>query len=266
MKRVGFIGIGKMATAIIGSLVNSNFKAEIYGYDWHENNYDFLKKSGVNVCHDLNELVKCCNFIVFAVKPQNMSEVLAKIKPFFKKELVLISLAAGLNEEFFASFLNSKINFIGVMPNTPLLLGKGAVAICRGKNVDSESFEFVKKMFEKSGVVCEIDSSQMNDIIAINGSSPAFIYSFARGFLNFAKSRNIDYEVALKLFCTSLIGSAVMMEKSNKNIDELISDVSSKGGTTVAGLSVFEEFNLTKIVEKTCEKTSRRAFELSSGI
>lgn len=264
MEKVGFVGTGVMAKAIIKGVVDSGFDAQIYGYDLHKNNYEFLSEKGVKCCSNLNEILNCCSFVVLSVKPQNMAEVLNEIKLNFNKKIVIVSIAAGIDEAFVASILGEGIKFVRVMPNTPLLLGKGAVAISRGGVVDEESFAFVKKIFETGGVVCEIDESQMNDIIAINGSSPAFIYSFAKGFLNFAKKKNIDSDVALKLFCASLVGSATMMVNSNKSVDELIADVSSKGGTTVAGLSVLEGFNLTEIVEKTCEKTAERAFELSN--
>lgn len=253
-----------MAKAIVKGLVGAGFEAELYGYDLNKNNYEFLKECEVKVFESSNDLVEFCEFVVLAVKPQNMAEVLQQIKPSFNEAKVVVSIAAGVSEEFVASVLGKGTKFVRVMPNTPLLMGLGAVAISRGRSVNEEQFNFVKKMFETSGVVCTINEEQMNDIVAINGSSPAFIYLFAKGFLKFAEKKDIDPEVALRLFCASLVGSAAMMEKSNKTIDSLIADVSSKGGTTVAGLSVLEEFNLTEVVEKTCEKTAKRAFELAN--
>ena len=103
----------------------------------------------------------------------------------------------------------------------------------------------------------------MNYVIPINGSSPAFIYYFAKGFLNFAENNNIEKEKALKLFCNSLIGSAKMMLNSNKDVDELIKEVTSKKGTTEKGLEALKQNDFLKILEKTCEETAKRAFELS---
>ena len=264
MKKVGFIGTGTMAKAIVKGLVSSNFAAELYGYDLNKNGYEILQECGVKLLESANELVELCNFVVLAVKPQNMAEVLQQINPSFEESKVVVSIAAGISEEFVASILGEQMKFVRVMPNTPLLLSCGAIAISRGRKISEEQFNFVKKMFETGGVVCTIEEEQMNDIIAINGSSPAFIYLFAKGFLNFAKKRSIKPEVALQLFCASLVGSAAMLEKGNKSIDSLIADVSSKGGTTIAGLSVLEEFKLTEIVEKTCEKTAARAVELAN--
>ncbi len=262
-KKIGFIGTGNMAKAIINGLIKSKFDAQIFGYDINQNNYDFLKKNGVKCFESYGEVVKCSNVLVLAVKPQNMEEVLMDIKQIFDSNNVLVSIAAGINESYVSKILDKKIKFVQVMPNTPLLLQAGAVAMCKGNQTSIEEFDLVKQMFSKSAVVCEISSNKMNDIIAINGSSPAFIYLFAKGFFSFAKKRNINSDVVTKLFCATLVGSAKMIEKSGKSIDELIKDVSSPGGTTLAGLSVLNDYDLNKIVEQTCEKTVQRAQELS---
>lgn len=263
MFNVGFIGTGTMAKAILDGLKKSNFNANFYGYDLNNNNYSHFEQGGVELLQNAEQVVSVCDFIILAVKPQNMLDVLNAIKLSYKKSSTLVSIAAGINESFVSGILGDEIKFIQVMPNTPLLLQKGAVALCRGKNVDLNSFDFVRDMFKTSAEVFEVDKSNMDDVVALNGSSPAFIYLFAKGFLDFAKKKQIDSNVALKLFCASLIGSAHMMMYSNKTIDELIKDVSSPGGTTLAGLSVLFDCELVKIIEKTCEKTAARSKELS---
>ena len=175
----------------------------------------------------------------------------------------MISIAAGIEEKFVSSFFKFKIKFVQVMPNTPLLLGYGAIAICRGENVLDFEFDFSKGIFSKNGFVCEIPKEKMNDIIAINGSSPAFIYYFAKGFLYFAEKKEIDKDKAMKLFCYSLIGSANMILKSDRTIEQLIEDVCSKKGTTEKGIEILKKHDFLSIIIKTCEETSKRAYELS---
>ena len=263
MQTLGFIGTGKMAKAIATGIYNSNKDIEIFVFDKNENNYDYFKKFDVNFCSVGKEVVKKSSYIVLAIKPQNYLEVLEEIKDEIGKDTVLVSIAAGIGEDFLTSFLGFTPKFVQVMPNTPLLLGFGSVAVCRGKKVLDSEFCFAKEIFSKSGFVCEIPKDKMNDIISINGSSPAFIYYFTKGFLNFAEKKQIGREKALKLFCHSLIGSAKMILNSDGNLDKLIDDVCSKKGTTEKGIETLKENNFLNIIEKTCEETSKRAFELS---
>ena len=104
---------------------------------------------------------------------------------------------------------------------------------------------------------------KMKEIIAINGSSPAFIYLYAKGFVQYAESVGIDGQTALELFAKSLIGSAKMLTDSGKTVDELIKMVSSPGGTTLAGLDGLYEGKLTDVVADCCERCTKRAYELS---
>ena len=103
----------------------------------------------------------------------------------------------------------------------------------------------------------------MKEIIAINGSSPAFIYLFAKGFIDYADKEGIDKDVATKLFAKTLVGSAKMITDSGYDIDTLIKMVSSPGGTTLAGLDGFYEGKLLDVVNDACERCTKRAYELS---
>ena len=263
LNTVGFIGTGKMAKAIISRLYSNKIGMRAMAYDISRNNYDLLSKMGVVICQSSAEVVKRCEFIILAVKPQNFPEVLSEIKSELTEKNVVVSIAAGITQEYVAKAIGFVPKFVQVMPNTPLLIGQGSTAIARGTKVDDKSFNFVNKIFSLNGQTYVVPADQMNDIIAINGSSPAFIYMFAKGFLNFAKRKGIDAETALNLFCASLTGSAQMLLSSGKSPDGLIEDVSSPGGTTLAGLAVLESNNFVEIIEKTCEQTSKRAFELS---
>lgn len=263
MNTVGFIGTGNMAKTIISGVYSNKICMRIMGYDINKNNYDVFNKMGVVICSSTEELIKKCEYIVLSIKPQNFPEVLESIKPVLTEDHVIISIAAGITEKYISNTLGFSPRFVQVMPNTPLLIGKGSTAIAKGTTVDNDAFNFVKKLFSISGKTFVIPIEKMNEIIAINGSSPAYIYMFAKGFLNFAKEKGIDEESALNLFCASLEGSAEMLLNSGKNPDQLIKDVSSPGGTTLAGLSVLEANHFVEVVEKTCEQTLKRALELS---
>lgn len=149
------------------------------------------------------------------------------------------------------------------MPNTPMMLGLGASAISRADGVTDEEFAFAKSVIESCGIAEEVPINKMKEIIAVNGSSPAFIYLFAKGFVDYAKSVDIDPDAALKLFAQSLVGSAKMLTDSGMTVDELIKQVSSPGGTTIAGLDKLYEGKLTDTVDECCKACTARAYELA---
>ena len=129
--------------------------------------------------------------------------------------------------------------------------------------VSEEEFATAEAIFRCAGVVKEIKPEQMSPIIAINGSSPAFIYEFAKGFLAYAEKEGIDTDAALALFSQSLRGAADMIDHSGYSVDQLIQMVSSKGGTTIAGLDAFRENGLEKAILAGCEACTKRAYELA---
>ncbi|MFR4198968.1 MAG: pyrroline-5-carboxylate reductase family protein, partial [Ruminococcus sp.] len=156
---------------------------------------------------------------------------------------------------------NAKV--VLAMPNTPLLLGCGATALATEAPVSDAEFAVVRRIFDACGMTAVIEPAQMKEIIAINGSSPAFIYLFAKGFLDYAEQVGLSGDVAKELFAQSLIGSAKMITDSGYSIAELIRQVSSPGGTTLAGLDRFYAGNLTDVVQDACDHCTRRAYELA---
>ncbi len=266
MKKVSFIGAGNMATAIIKGMISGTHAAEydIFAYDVMENKALALADSGIHVA-SLEQAVPQADYLFLAVKPQNMEDALKEIAPLFSSQTVVVSIAAGITGDYIKKFLGENCKVVLVMPNTPLLLGAGASALAKVSPTSDIEFEGVCDIFRASGEVAVIPPEQMKEIIAINGSSPAFIYLFAKCFMQYAQSVGIDDDAALRLFCQTLKGSAEMMLHSGHDIDTLIQMVSSKGGTTIAGLERLEAHDLSAAVLDACEHCTKRAYELSKS-
>lgn len=254
-----------MGSAIFKSISdkNSGLCAELYAYDKDSGKTDALCSLGVTPCKSENELVTACDYILLAVKPQVLGEVLDTIKESADEKKVFISICAGISSDFIKNRLGKNVRTAIVMPNTPAMLGLGASAISRDDVISDEEFEISKKILSACGIVREIPSDRMKEIICINGSSPAFIYLFAKGFVEYADENGIDAKTALELFAQTLVGSAKMLTDSGMTVDELIKQVSSPGGTTVAGLEKLYEGKLTDAVKNACEACTKRAYELS---
>lgn len=261
---VGFLGTGNMGEAIIrGIAAKFGDNAEIYAYEIDGAKLEKLSEIGVKPLSCEKELCEKCKYVFLAIKPQVFESVLPKLAETVKSDTVLISIAAGISEDYIASICGKEVHTVIVMPNTPFLLGEGATALAKGAYTSDEEFEVVKRIFCTGGIAEVVPMTKMKEIIAINGSSPAFIYLFAKGFIDYAKSVDIDENTALKLFSQSLIGSAKMLTDSGKTVDELIKQVSSPGGTTIAGLNELYEGKLTEDVNAACKACTNRAYELS---
>lgn len=263
---IGFIGVGNMGFAIINGIMNmkdNTHKISVFAYDKDESKIDKIKKLGAYSCISEQDILEKCKYVLLAVKPQMFEVVLNTIRPAVTKDTVIISIAAGITAEYIKKMTIPEAKVVLVMPNTPLLLGEGATALAKGDKVSEDEFALVKSVFDACGETAVISQDKMKEIIAINGSSPAFIYLFAKGFIDYADSVGIDKEEAKKLFAKSLIGSAKMMTESGYSLDELIKMVSSPGGTTLAGLDELYSGKLTDVVDKACKSCTRRAYELS---
>ncbi len=264
-KKVGFIGAGNMATAIIdGMLKNKTIdNKDIYVFDVFSDSLNKIAtKNNINACKNNLELLSKSDIIVLAVKPQSFEEVLTELKAEVTTNKVFVSIAAGISINYIQSHLECNCPCVRVMPNTPILLGQGATAICPSDNIDEESYNIVYNMFALSGVCEKLPENLMNTVIPVNGSSPAYVYLFAKAMIDFAVEQGIDEKSAQKLVCATLKGSASMIEQSGDTPSELINKVCSKGGTTIEAIKTLEEkdfYNSIKIAMQNC---SNRAEEL----
>ncbi|MCL2637056.1 MAG: pyrroline-5-carboxylate reductase [Oscillospiraceae bacterium] len=265
---LGFIGAGNMGFALIKGFQNwvsaseKSREVKLHIYDALPEKREELKNKGFSVLESEIEIAKRCKYIVLACKPQQLSELLEKIKSFITAETVLVSLCAGISAEFICSKTSENAKVILVMPNMPMLLGAGASAISCNAAVSGEEFAFAGTVIESCSAVEVIPLDKMNEIICINASSPAFIYLFSKCFADYAAEQGIDEKSALNLFAKTLIGASKMLTDSGFGVDELISQVSSKGGTTLAGLEQLRLGGLEVIVKNACEACTKRAYEL----
>ena len=260
MAKLGFLGAGNMGSAIMKGIASSGLDAEVYAYD---KDAEKLAAVPAKPCKSETELVSVCKYVLLAVKPQVLGSILDTIKPAVTADTVFISICAGISEQFIRSRTVPDAKVVLVMPNTPMMLGMGASAVSTDERTSAEEFAFAKSVIESCGIAEVVPIDTMKEIICINGSSPAFIYLFAKGFVDYAEANGIDSGAALRLFAATLKGSAEMLTGSGMSVDELIKQVSSPGGTTIAGLEKLYEGRLTDDVNAACEACTRRAYELS---
>ena len=266
MLKLGVIGAGNMATAIVNGITDKKVidASQIMIYDIDKEKLRSFSDNGVKIACSEAEIIENCSYVLLAVKPQIYSAVLETIKPACKGNNIFISIAAGISGGFIKNALGYDAKVVLVMPNTPILVGHGSSALASVEPTPRNEFEDVLKIFSSCGEAVEVLPSLMKEVIALNGSSPAFIYKFAQIFTDRGVELGFEKEVANKLFANALIGSALMMLNTGKTHQELIDAVSSKGGTTVAGLQAMEEHKLKEALLAGYDACTNRAYELES--
>lgn len=266
MNKIGFIGCGKMATAIINGLINTGIvnasqimatQADINGLE------DKSKELGIKIILDNKILVKENDIVFIAVKPSQVLSVLEEIGHLITPEKLVISIAAGINIKKLEEKISENNRVIRVMPNTPVLVGEGMFGIYGGVNATIEDIEYVKLLFSSVGKCLVLRNEQQLDIVtAISGSGPAFFYKVMNDIALAGEKLGLDYEKALLLSIQTAIGSAKMALNREVSMNELISNVATKGGCTRVGVDVMEEEKVEQIFEKVIVRTTQKASEL----
>ena len=259
--RIGFIGCGKMGGSILSKIKNKVFPLEdIFVYELNEKVVLSLKEQGVFVCSTAQELCEKVDVILLAIKPQDFNALLSSISSVAENKLI-ITIAAGIKIATIENAIKGVRGARG-MPNTAALIGEASSVICFNSLTSESDKQLAINIMNEIGKVVEISEDLMDDVIPIGGSFTAFEYYFYKGFLESSLKRGVPFDVAKKLLVQSIIGSAKMIENDDRDINELISDVCSKGGTTLAGLSAFEEGNLLKIIDDCATRCAERSKEL----
>ena len=240
MYKLGFIGCGNMATAIIGGAVTSKFLKgdEICVFDVDTQKAEFLNKEyGVNTSASVENLAENCEFVVLAVKPQVFPTVLPQIKDKLNNTTV-VSIGAGKTLEFIDSFLNEKTPVVRVMPNINAKVGASMSAVCKNDYTDNNALEFAKGLCKSFGEVMELPESQFPLFGVIAGCSPAYSFMFIDSMAREAVKNGMKKDEALRICAQAVLGSAKMiLEDKDNNPWALINSVCSPGGTTIEGVA-----------------------------
>ena len=262
-KKLGFIGCGKMASAIIKGVLATNKKYDIKG---SEVNPEFAsaaqERLGIPVLTDNKMLVIDCDVIVIAVKPNYVTQVLEEIKSELTPDKLIVSVAAGVSTEKIESIIG-KSRIVRVMPNTPALVLEGMSGVCKGKYATEDDIAFVIGLLSAIGKCIEVKENQMDIVTAISGSGPAFFYQVIEDIARAGEKLGLDYNKSLLLATQTALGSAKMVfDRGELTVQTLIDNVATKGGCTFVGITTMNEENSTKLFYDVIDKTAQKANEL----
>ena len=262
--RLGFIGGGAMAEALIAGIVETNFSSEIFVSDPNWERLDFLKERyGINSVRDNKELVKQVDLVIFAVKPQIAPKVLAEVGEYIKTNQMVLSIMAGVSMATINSYLKSSVLLIRVMPNTPCSVRAGVCAYCVNDACSLEIENFVQRLLRAVGEVVKVEEDQIDAVTGLSGSGPAYIYLVMEALIDAGVYVGLSREIAKKLVYHTVLGAAEMAIKTGKHTGELKDQVTSPGGTTIAGVRALEEGKIRSALYDCVVASVNRSRELS---
>lgn len=278
MKKLAFIGVGNMANATLSGILGGSNPitewSDIILFNRHKEKIEMYREKGAHIAATLKEAVEAADYIFLCVKPQNFPEIL----PFLSScesvsKKVFVTMAAGISMKTVSdAALGAAV--IRVMPNTPIIIGKGVIAACKNDQTADDDFRFVCDIFNRSGTVLVIQENEMNRIISVTGSSPAYVFlmikamydgAVSQGLVSKDGSDGLSDKKILDSICDTIIGAAALMKAGNKTPEEQISTVASKGGTTERAIAELHNYNFCEGIISAMQKCTDRADELGSA-
>jgi pyrroline-5-carboxylate reductase len=266
VQKIGFIGGGNMAEALIKGLLSGGFAVErMMASEPSENRRQHLHEAyAIELTTDNLEVVRACEIIVLAIKPQIVEEVLAEIAGDFSDEKLLVSILAGVSCGVIEKFFQGAPRVVRVMPNTPALVGEAASAICRGHHASKENLALVKQLFEAVGMVQIIDERQMDAATGLSGSGPAYIYTVIEALADGGVREGLRRDVAHALAVQTVVGAALMVRETGEHPAILRDRVCSPGGTAITGVSTLEKNGLRTTLMEAVSAAAARSRELGA--
>lgn len=266
--KIGLIGCGAMGSALAKGMIEKGGvdPSSVYLYDLSEERKELLASElRTNAAISLSEFIPECRVIFIAVKPQDAEGLLYSLKPMVQPEQIYVSIAAGITISFIESCLYAGTKIIRLMPNTPCLIGEGAIVISTGEAVTDEERVWVEKLLEPLGLTIRLPEYLMDAATGISGTGPAYVYLFIETMIDAGVSVGIRRDVASKLVIQNVIGAAKMLNVNTKHPAELRNIVTSPAGTTSAAMYVLEESGFRSCLLKAVIEATRRAEDLRRG-
>lgn len=261
--KLGFIGTGNMATAMMGGIIKNNIvpAQEIIGADLFAPGRERVKESlGIHVTDSNQEVVEKAEIIVLSVKPQFYESVISEIKGSVKENQMIITIAPGKTLAWLEEKFGKPVKIVRTMPNTPAMVGEGMTAACCNSYVSEEEKSRAIEILQGFGRVEIISEHLMDTVVSVSGSSPAYVFMMIEAMGDAAVSGGMPRAQAYQFAAQAVLGSAKMVLETGKHPGELKDMVCSPAGTTIEAVRVLEELGFKSAVfeaMKTCEEVSR---------
>jgi pyrroline-5-carboxylate reductase len=265
---IGFLGAGKMATALARGFINAEivFPKEMIASDPFDTaRKHFAAEIGAKTVVANIDVAKFANILILATKPDQVPAALAEISASFTKNHLLISIAAGVTLAKLEGALPAGSRVIRVMPNTPALVGEGASAFTLGKSATTADGELAKKLLSAVGVAIQVKESLLDAVTGLSGSGPAYVYQFIEALSDGGVASGLPRDIATKLAAQTVLGAAKMVLETGQHPGALKDQVTSPGGTTIEGLHALEKGKLRATVMSAVRAATEKSKKLGQA-
>lgn len=266
--RIGFLGAGKMATALAAGWLAARAvtQEQILASDpLPAAREAFAQTTGCRVVADNRQVVQSSELVVLAVKPQQVRPVLEETFATFTPQHVLMSIAAGVTLQQLADLLGRETRLIRVMPNTPCLVSASASAYAAGSAATAEDQRLVDHLLNLVGRAFALPEELLDAVTGLSGSGPAFVYVMIEALSDGGVRMGLPRSVATMLAAQTVFGSAKMVLETGEHPGTLKDMVASPGGTTIAGLHELERGAVRAALMNAVEAATRRSQQLGRG-
>ena len=249
--KIGFIGCGNMAGAMMDGIVNSGIVSgsDIFAADLDESKLKAKKETlGIQTSSDNKQVAGSVDILFLSVKPQFYDAVTEEIKDNIKSDIIVVTIAPGKTLKYMAERIGTDKKVIRTMPNTPAMVGEGMMGMCPNENVTAEDLDTVRKVCDSFGKTEVITENLMDVVTAVSGSSPAYVFMFIEAMADAAVAGGMARDKAYKFAAQAVLGSAKMVLETGKHPGELKDIVCSPAGTTIQAVRVLEEKGMRSAV------------------
>jgi pyrroline-5-carboxylate reductase len=263
--KLGIIGLGNMSGAILGGILKNGVltAADITGAEVNESRRNEMgEKFGIRVTGSGREAADGADIVVLAVKPQVYEQAVGELKDAVSKDCVVISIAPGKTVKWLTELFGRELKLVRCMPNTPALVLEGCTGVCRNELVSDEEFAQVLKLLNSFGKAYEVEEKQMDAVVAVSGSSPAYVFMLIEAMADAAVAEGLPRAKAYEFAAQAVLGSARMVLETGKHPGELKDMVCSPAGTTIEAVQVLEERGLRAAVMEAMRVCAERSREL----
>ncbi|MDI1291609.1 MAG: pyrroline-5-carboxylate reductase [Methylobacter sp.] len=265
--KIGFIGGGNMASSLISGLIASGHTPEqIWVSDINPDTLtDLAKQLHINTSVNNDDIINAVDVVVLAVKPQTLSAVAQSVAALIQqKKSLVVSIAAGINQNSLSRWLGADTAIVRCMPNTPALVLTGATALHANDKVTAEQRDLAENILRSVGIALWVnDEAELDAVTAVSGSGPAYYFLLMEAMEKAALELGLSEQTARLLVQQTALGAAKIALESAESPEQLRKRVTSPGGTTQQAIETFEQGGFTELVSKALHAARDRSIEMS---